>query len=442
MLIRVSTPPGFEEIQRNELSRLFGRLVGIRLVAIPIAFLVAVAIAVLDPARWRIAALAVLFATVGTYFVSEAIRYRRSGFRREAVLWNLLATIAAQFTVCLVTGALESPLIVIFVPLALMIGIFGPARSWWALVVAQLVAIWAMAVIELAHVIPDLNLAFFGGGPRAGHSNAHLVTTGVVLSIVVAVGSRAGRGVRKTFDAMLAQALVAQQDTLRSHAERGEELTALSGEIAHELKNPLASVKGLAGLLSEALPAGKPAERLGVLRREVDRMQGILDEFLNFSRPLVPLTLDRLDLRYLAEEVVALHEGMAQQRGVRVELRGGGAAPARCDGRKVKQILVNLIQNALDATAPGGAIEVEVGTDGGMVQAVVLDRGAGVDSRVEGRVFDAGVTTKGSGSGLGLTIARALARQHGGEVQLQARTGGGCAARLVLPIDGPSEPAP
>ena len=203
MLTRVSMPPGFEEIQQSELSRLFGRLVGIRLVAIPIAFLVAIAIAIVDPARWRIAVLAVLFATIGTYFVSEAVRYRRSGFRPGAVFWNLLATVVVQTAICGVTGALESPLIFIFVPLALMIGIFGPRRAWWGLTLGAARGDLGDAAIELARLVPDLNLAFFGGGPRAGHSNAHLVTTAVVLSVVLAVGSRAGRGVRKMFDAML-----------------------------------------------------------------------------------------------------------------------------------------------------------------------------------------------------------------------------------------------
>jgi signal transduction histidine kinase len=434
MLARVPAPPGFEEIQGKELSRLFGRLVGIRLVAIPVAAALALALAIVDPARWRVALLGVLLATVGTYFVSEAVRYRRSGFRREAVVWNLLATIAAQATLCMATGALESPITYAFVPAALMIGIFGPPRRYLALVLAQIAAVWTLAWVELAGVVPDMNLALFGGGPRAGHNDAHLVTTAVVLSLVVAVGARAGRGVRRMFDAMLAQALVARNDELRSHAERTEELTALSGEIAHELKNPLASVKGLAALLSESIAPGKPAERLGVLRREVDRMQGILEEFLNFSRPLVPLALDRVDLAALADEVAALHEGVAQERGVTIEVRGG-RAEARCDRRKVKQVLINLVQNGIEVSAPGALLEVEVGEDGGIATLAVLDRGGGVAPGLESRVFEPGVTSKPQGYGLGLTIARALARQHGGEVRLEGRPGGGCAALLTLPVD-------
>jgi two-component system sensor histidine kinase HydH len=247
-------PPGFEEIQAKELSSLFGRLVGIRLFTIPVAVALAVAVALLEPARWRTALLAALLATVGSYFVLEAVRYRRSGFRPEVVTSNLLATVLAQVAVCLATGGLGSPLLVVFVPLAIMIGIFGPPGRWRWLVLSQLVGLWSLAALELGGVIPDLRLASLG----SGHARAHLLTSAVVLSLVLLLASRAGRGVRRAFDAMLARALAAQADALRLHAERTEELTALSGEIAHELKNPLASVKGLAALLAGDVAPGKP----------------------------------------------------------------------------------------------------------------------------------------------------------------------------------------
>ena len=434
--VNASPPPGFDEIQRHELSRLFGRMVGIRLVVfVPLALMLALFVALAEPARWRSLFLFALLVPVATFFVAEAVRVRRgSGLGGWAVFWNLLAALAAQVGVAFATGALESPFTYAFVPLAVMVGIFTTRRLRWVLVGLQIAAVWALAALEMSGLIQDLNLAAFGGGHRGGHVNAQLITTAAVLSAVLALGSRAGQAVRGVFDAMLTRALRAQQESLRAHAERTEELTALPAEIAHELKNPLASVKGLSALLAENVPLGKGAERLAVLRREVDRMQVILEEFLNFSRPLVPLALGSVDLGALAHEIAALHEGMAHERGVGIDVLAAPAA-VRCDPRKVKQVLINLLQNALDASPAGSRVEIEVQAGRGAALVRLLDRGAGLDPSLSRRVFDPGVTSKAHGSGLGLTIARALAQQHGGDVELSERPGGGCAAVLRLPLD-------
>jgi signal transduction histidine kinase len=130
---------------------------------------------------------------------------------------------------------------------------------------------------------------------------------------------------------------------------------------------------------------------------------------------------------------------MAQERGVGIAV--SGEATARCDPRKVKQVLVNLVQNALDASPPGEAVEIEVGDDAAGARLSVRDRGPGLDRAVAERVFEPGVTTKPGGSGIGLTVARALARQHGGELRLSARGGGGLEAVLSLPRQGPATEA-
>jgi len=293
------------------------------------------------------------------------------------------------------------------------------------------------ALLATGRVVPDLTLSVFGGGPRAGHSDALLWTSAAILSIAVVVATTIGRLVRGVFDGMLRRALLAQEESLRTHGESARELSALAAEIAHEIKNPLASVKGLAGLLSQSLPDGKGAERLAVLRREVDRMQSIVEEFLGFSRPLIPLATEPVDLGMLCTEVARLHEGMARERGVVLEVKDDGAL-ARCDPRKVKQILINLVQNALEASPPGSTVSLETATEDGHGVVRVHDRGRGLDAEVADRVFAAGFTTKEHGSGLGLTIARAIARQHGGELDLRAREGGGAVATLRLPARGPA----
>jgi two-component system sensor histidine kinase HydH len=425
-------PPGQHEIEREELTRVFGKLIGARVVAGPIFVLAAVWLASVEPAPWRRAILGAAAAFVPAFFVIEWLRFRRRGFTRWAISYNLAVASLGVAVVTFASGGLASPFVYVLVPLGIMAGIFIHGGSRLAVLAVQIAAVWACAVIGATGAIADFNLGVFGGGPRVGGPPAYLYAHATVITFVLVAAGQVGRVVRSTFQVIIRRGLAAQQESLRAHAERAEELTALSGEIAHELKNPLASVKGLAGLLSQQLPDGKGAERLQVLRREVDRMQSVLDEFLNFSRPLVPLALGDADAGALCREVAALHEGMAKERGVEISVHDGGVR-VRCDPRKVKQVLINLVQNALDASPAGSTVELEADAAGGGARIAVLDRGRGVDPALADAVFSPGVTTKAAGSGLGLTIARALARQHGGDVALAPRPGGGTRAELVLP---------
>jgi len=102
--------------------------------------------------------------------------------------------------------------------------------------------------------------------------------------------------------------------------------------------------------------------------------------------------------------------------------------------------VINLVQNALDAAPPGTALLLAVDSRRAMAHVRVSDRGPGIDAEVAERVFDPGVTTKEQGSGLGLVVARGLARQHGGELLLASRDGGGTVAELTLPLEPPEAP--
>jgi signal transduction histidine kinase len=426
------TPPGHREIQEEEFARLFGRMVGARLVALPVLLALALWLAFVEPTPWRRGAIALCVGALCLFFVVEFVAWRRRGFTAASIPRNLAVAVVGQTILTAVTGGLASPFVYLALPLAAIVGVFFPFPASLAAPAFQTAAVLVLALAGATGAVPDLNPDLFGGGPRPSTS-AHLWTHAAVLSVAVFFSNGVAAAIRSGFERTIRRALGAQQESLELHAQRAEELTAMSAEIAHELKNPLASVKGLGGLLAAQVADGKGAERLQVLRREVDRMQAILDEFLNFSRPLVPLALGEVDLGALCREVTALHEGMAREREVDLAVRPG-AAEARCDPRKVKQILVNLVQNALDATPRGGEVVVEAAGGAGKAARVrVLDRGRGVDPAIAGELFSPGATTKPAGSGLGLTIARALARQHGGELTLSPRPGGGTVAELELP---------
>lgn len=434
MLHRMSNtlpPAGYDELQRSEFTRIFGRAMGVRMFIAPFVATTVLALAAIEPTPWRRALLIVVPVAMFTVSVIELRRYRRHGMGENAVELNLLVVALAQLLLSFATGGVESPLMPLMLPLAVVVGIAVPGTHLW-IAGLQVAAPWLFAAAVALGAVPDFALHLFGGGARPGHADALVWTTAFVYSAMALAAHLLGRALRRVFDGMLRRALEANDALRHEQAEQSQSIVTLTGEIAHELKNPLSSVKGLAALLVQNVGEGKGAERLGVLRQEIDRMQGILDEFLNFSRPLLPLTVDGAELRALCNDVVALHEGLARERGVKLVVSGD--AWVKCDARKVRQVVINLVQNALDASPRGGVVELQCVKDGETGAVLrVLDRGPGLDPNIVPRLFQPGATTKPKGTGVGLTFARSLARQHGGELALGNRDGGGCAAVLTLP---------
>ena len=233
---------------------------------------------------------------------------------------------------------------------------------------------------------------------------------------------------------VLEQLQAAQEAALGEHRQRADDLTLMSGEIAHELKNPLASVKGLTQLLSRSVSGddAKTKERLEVLGREVARMQDIIEEFLNFSRPLTPLTRTAVDVEAVCGDVLSLHEAMAASLSVTLHSHLDDDLVVQGDSRKIGQVLVNLLQNALETAPPDSEVWVYARDDGDDVLLEVHDSGEGLPAP-DIEIFEPGITTKADGNGLGLTIARAIAQQHEGSLTLEDRSEGGCVARFSIP---------
>jgi signal transduction histidine kinase len=233
---------------------------------------------------------------------------------------------------------------------------------------------------------------------------------------------------------------------------RSEQLAALgqmAAGMAHELRNPLTSMKfllqaALAGDCPSVSPGDGPSEGLAVpslagrdlhvFEEEIDRLEQLIQSFLDFARP-PHLEKKIVDIRPLVEQTVGLVAGRAARHGVRIGF-GLPELPveATVDSQHFRQVLLNLLLNALDAVAGGGAVcvEVENGPDGWLTLRVT-DDGPGLPAGLGERIFAPFVTTKETGLGLGLSICKRIAEAHGGSISGEDRPGGGAVFALRLP---------
>ncbi len=432
-------PNDARTIRQGAREQALRKLVRLRLVVAPALGCVALTFAFFEPTTWRRALIGTVVTAMTILTFAEWARFRRFGPEALGIAFNLGVMLAGQLGLIAATGGLFSPLVPVVVVAGTLSAILLEPRTQVLFVLTLTVpAFWAMAFVHAGGEV-SLVPRLFGDAAGLERGPAPWIAA-TLYTVMVTATSRVGVEVRLLFERLVADSMRERDRVLDLHAEQSRTLAAVSAEIAHELKNPLASVKGLGALVAKGVD-GKTAERVGVLRREVDRMQAILEELLTFSRPLVPLSTEAVDARDLMEDVLRLHEGLAQERGVRLTLDAGPAAVLRCDPRKVRQVLINLVQNALDASPRGAVVHLAVAGDADDVRLSVIDAGAGVSPELGERVFEPGVTSKEHGSGMGLAVSRALARQHGGELALDADEGGGAVATLTLPREV-TEPSP
>jgi signal transduction histidine kinase len=426
--------PAYEELRQREIDKFLTALLSKRVRLAPVGVPLMLLFVWTDSLVWRRILLIVVFTTMVVVQALTLRAIRRGTSASAAVGWNTALISVGMLGGVALTGGVDSPIAPVLIFFGSLLPLVLRRRGAIFAVSVSSIGMWVMTVVQATGIwqrmVPDL----FGGGPYAG-ARALVLTRGIVIGWVLIVALVIHMMLRRTLEDVAQRSIRVRDEALADHAEQTRTLTTVAGEIAHELKNPLASIKGLSSLIAREL-AGKSAEQMVVLRREVDRMHKILDEFLNFSRPLVPLSLTDVDLGELCDDVLRLHEAVAAEHAVQLALAAGPPVRVRADRRKVKQVLINLVQNALDASPPAGRVEVQIARGVAAAARVrVIDGGAGLPSSVAERVFDAGVTTKPNGSGLGLTLSRALARQHGGELTLAAAPGGGCVAELTLPLE-------
>lgn len=223
-------------------------------------------------------------------------------------------------------------------------------------------------------------------------------------------------------------------------AERLAELGTLTGGLAHEIKNPLSTVQLNLQLLQEDLDPSQESysrlsSRLATVQRETTRLREILDDFLRYAGRM---ELDRrpTELNGLLEDLFDFFLPQAQLNRVQLRLQKHEAPlTAPVDPRLVKQAVLNLLLNGLQAMPEGGELILRLGRDDGQAVIHVIDTGPGIPPDVAARIFDAYFTTKRGGTGLGLAMARRIAREHQGAIAIASEPGKGSDFMLRLPLD-------
>ena len=208
-----------------------------------------------------------------------------------------------------------------------------------------------------------------------------------------------------------------------AQADRVAAIQTLSAGLAHEIRNPLNSATLQLELLERRLRRdtadAKLVEPVELVHHELHRLTQLLNEFLSFARPS-ELVLGNHDVLVIARDVVASERPVAKTRGATLEVNGSGSLIARVDAQKLRQILQNLVHNALEAVSEGGRVNVTIHGDDDHLHLAVTDDGPGIPEVVQRRVYEPFFTTKDAGTGLGLSIVHGMVTQHGGTITIDS----------------------
>ena len=225
------------------------------------------------------------------------------------------------------------------------------------------------------------------------------------------------------------------------------EIATLAGGLAHEIKNPLSTIRLNMELLAEDFAdAQTPRERralqkIAVVERECQRLQGLLDDFLKFAR-LRQLDLQPSDLNEEVRRVLEFFAPKAAGSGIDITCFFDPDLPlVQLDREAFNAVLLNLVLNAEQAMPSGGRLAVRTRPLPGAVALDLIDTGCGMDEETQSKIFEAFYSTKPGGSGLGLPTARKIVEAHGGRIDVQSQVGQGTWFMIILPTPPRIAPA-
>ena len=307
--------------------------------------------------------------------------------------------------------------------------------SYWFEVWGGLATAIGLTILYLVHIRHD-----WSHHPDYSFQQYAEIAMYLIVATLVGYLSQAQRRTREQLENAGSQLRAAYQklnetfDQLR-HSDRLAALGQLSAGIAHEIRNPLGSIQGAVEILAQGLPPEDPrCEFAQIARKEVFRLEKLTGEILQFSKPAPPKQL-QIDWREIVEAACRLCSDQANRQ--RVDIVRQAEAPAATilvDPEQVKQVIINVLINAIQAQPGGGRITIRGVIEAGELAVSIQDAGPGMSPEQLDRIFDPFFTTRREGTGLGLSISFQLVKNNGGRIRATSEPGQGSCFQVIFPV--------
>ncbi|MGP8153488.1 MAG: ATP-binding protein [Smithella sp.] len=210
---------------------------------------------------------------------------------------------------------------------------------------------------------------------------------------------------------------------------------SLAAGVAHEIRNPLSSIKGFAVYFKERLSGNKDDQQTAdIMIQEVERLNRVISQLIEFARPL-ELKKEKVQFAELVQHAVKLIAADAQKNKISIEIEAAAEIPLlEVDSDKIKQVLLNIFLNSLAALQDGGKLKIKISSRMNNLEVIISDNGSGIEKMSLPRIYDPYFTSKPAGTGLGLAVVQKMMEAHGGHIYVESEQGKGTEVFLIFPL--------